>query len=215
MRLFIILSCLLVTTYSGLAQITFTGKYVSNNSENFQAKFGLDQGDLRQGFELGLGYWFRLKNKRLEFIPEIGFSSLSTPEGLDATGLHLDLNVLIYPLDFHNDCNTCPTFSKEGGLIKKGFHWIIAPALFRMDVDGSALSEPILSPPSSEQFTSWRIGGGVGLDIGVTNLVTVTPIAMLYFGKPTTESLVPDIRSGYRQIHIGLRSTWRFDKDKW
>jgi len=109
------------------AQVAVSASLVNQKS---QAPGGItgELVDIRSnGFEVGLGYWFRLKNKRMEFIPEVSYMSLAGDGvgGLgDLTGFNVNANIFIYPLDFHSDCNACPTFSKDGGLIKKGFHWI-------------------------------------------------------------------------------------------
>ncbi len=156
------------------------------------------------GFEVGLGYWFRLKNKRLEFTPEVSYTTLTGESGLgDVSGVNINTNILIYALDFHSDCDACPTFSKEGGLVKKGFHWIINPALYFYDtgVDGA---DPI---------TNFRFSAGAGLDIGVSNLLTLVPFATYGFGL--SESFYGNEENKPRQLKIGIRSIFRFDKNKW
>ena len=78
------------------------------------------------GFELGVDYWFRLEKRRVEFMPEIYFAHSNTAitddvfESMNLNRIGFNLNVHLYPLDFEEDCD-CPTFSKEGPGIQKGF----------------------------------------------------------------------------------------------
>jgi hypothetical protein len=72
------------------------------------------------GFGLSVDYWFRLKNYRVEFSPEIGFlkgdHSLLLTSGdnpsLSWSQLFVLANVNIYPFDIEGDCN-CPTLWKK------------------------------------------------------------------------------------------------------
>lgn len=207
MKVQITIAFLLLSTLA-MSQFTVTGRYVINNTDVVENLTSTD--GIPRGYEIDLGYWFRLKNKRLEFIPEIGYTSLPGNDEISASGFNVNLNVLIYPLDFHNDCNSCPTFSKEGGTIKKGFHWIIAPSWANL-----SLETPLIDL-SSNDLSTFRLGLGAGLDIGVTNLLAVTPIIMINVGKQFDEFSIPgEDASRYRQVHLGLRATLRLDKDKW
>lgn len=186
------------------AQVVLSGGLI-NQSSNVQ---GGITGDLipinSVGFEVGLGYWNRIKSKRLEFIPEVSYTSLKGDDGIgDLTGLNLNANVLIYALDFHSDCNSCPTFSKDGGTIKKGFHWIIAPGF----------SSYKLSDVSESIINNFRLAAGAGLDIGITNMLTLVPfVTYSIAGK---EKFYGNDENRPKQLHLGLRSIFRFDKNKW
>jgi len=214
MRITILLATLFCFAIQSQAQVTISGRYVNNNSKAYDINYETVDA-LNQGFAIGLGYWFRLKSKRMEFTPELSYSLLSGSGSATGTGINFNTNILIYALDFHSDCSACPTFSKEGGLIKKGFHWILNPSLTYVRTEGS---QNVTSPsptPFSYNFTTWRMGAGAGLDIGITNMLTIAPFAMIHIGgKDNLHSAVME-DSRYRQVHIGIRSTWRFDKDKW
>ncbi len=190
----------------GMTQVAISANLVNQKS---QAPGGItgELIDVRSlGYELGLGYWFRLKNKRMEFLPEISYVSMSG-DGVggvgDLTGFNFNANIFIYPLDFHSDCNACPTFSKDGGIIKKGFHWIIMPSIYQHNFDSNIFSN----------VTNFRIGLGAGLDIGLTNMITLVPfVTYSISGK---ESFYGNNDNRPKQLRLGLRSIFRFDKNKW
>lgn len=208
MKIFTAVLFVLLAMHTSSAQIAVSGRFISNNSEGFDLL--ADEVAFRTGFEVGIGYWFRLESKRLEFTPEISYFSLSSD--ISTTGFGINGNILIYPLDFHSDCNACPTFSKEGGLIKKGFYWLISPGLLQISHDN-----PFIQEEERSQLT-YRLGVGLGLDLGVTNLITLSPFAMYnitgvdYLFNSTTPS---PTSSGLSQVHLGVRATLRFDKDRW
>lgn len=181
------------------AQIAVSGRYLSNSTPEVENIF-IDLG-IGSGYEVGVGYWFRLKNKRMEFIPEVSYGSISADGTGNITTFGFNSNIQIYPLDFHSDCDACPTFSKEGGLIKKGFYWIINPGLLLVDSD------------INSNFT-YRVGLGGGLDIGVTNLLTVSPFAMYSFAGNGI-ALNETQNGNLNQIHIGARLIFRYDRDRW
>jgi len=211
----ILTTLLLLIGTMAFSQFTVTSRYFNNNSEGIDLNFETDN-TLNQGFELDLGYWFRLKNKRLEFIPEVGYSLYSGATETTASGFNVNLNVLIYPLDFHNDCNSCPTFSKEGGTIKKGFHWIITPGWSNFNLSNPDDLVIASQPVGASEISTFRIGAGAGLDIGVTNLLALTPFVMFNIGEEYEYFGIGDVViQRYRQLHFGLRATLRLDKDKW
>jgi len=189
------------------AQVTVSGQFVSqaNKISGGISPNGLvDQ--IATGYEVGLGYWFRLKNKRLEFTPEISYTYLGGSDALapgDIKGININTNILIYALDFHSDCSACPTFSKEGGLIKKGFHWIINPTFYNYSS----------SYDGQESISNFRLSAGAGLDIGLTNMITLVPFVTYGFGLK--ENLFGNPDNKPKQLKLGIRSIFRFDKNKW
>ncbi len=187
------------------AQIAISGRFVSNSVSIPGGFSGEETTFTSGGFEAGVGYWFRLQEKRLEFTPEISYGASSFDQ-FDITTIGFNWNALIYPLDFHSDCNACPTFSKEGGLIKKGFYWLVSPGLIFANSDFDSTLE-------SESNLTYRIGLGAGLDIGVTNLLTVSPFAMYNITGNAID--FQGESSGINQVHVGVRLTLRYDKDKW
>lgn len=131
------------------------------------------------GISLGIDYWFRLKDKRIEFLPELNYSSFESisfenNEVIDEIGFQVDFlsfyfNTNIYLLDLLNDCN-CPTFSKQNDFFKKGFFVQVSPGLslprFEYSNDNSTQTGDLQA----------NIALGLGLDIGLTDLVTLTPL---------------------------------------
>lgn len=126
------------------------------------------------GYSVGLDYWFRLKNQRIEFLPELNYSVFSSPALSNGFDFDIDFvsfyfNTNIYLLDLLNDCN-CPTFSKQNDFFKKGFFIQVSPGL--------TLPNFWYSDDESTQFGELQanIALGLGLDIGLTDILTLTPI---------------------------------------
>lgn len=129
-------------------------------------------------------YWFRLKKKRVEFLPEIGYYHSLNTEAFQSAGVptnmqafYLQFNTDLYFLDFGSDCN-CPTFSKDGDVLQRGIFLEISPG-----VEFRKLGFLTIDTQTGEQVdykfskTVPKIYGGLGFDIGISDLVTVTPYA--------------------------------------
>lgn len=170
---------ILFNPIDGSAQFGIGGRYSSISDGYWQEVFNDGYSD-QLGSIYGM-YWFRLKKKRVEFLPEIGyyhsFNTSSLQPGLtpDLQAFYLQFNTDIYFFDFGSDCN-CPTFSKQGDLLQRGFFVEVSPGIeFRklgMDyLDGNVLSRRIF------KTTVPKIYGGLGFDIGASDLITVTPYA--------------------------------------
>lgn len=129
-------------------------------------------------------YWFRLKKKRIEFLPEIGyyhsinsgeFKVASAPTNLQA--FYLQFNTDLYFMDFGSDCN-CPTFSKQGDVLQRGIFLEVSPGIeFRQLSFVDLRNQQGESVDNKFSKTVPRIYGGLGFDIGISDLVTVTPYA--------------------------------------
>lgn len=158
--------------------------------------------------ELGIFYWTRLKERRIEFLPELNFTRKLS--GLDFNALQVYVNTRIYPLDFLNDCH-CPTFSKQNDVFKKGFFVMISPGagMYAFDED------------DWKAIFSGKVG--VGLDLGVSETVTISPILFHTWqskgqwdnarlsdgGNPINM----ETRMGY--FGGGIQALLRFDKKNW
>ncbi len=160
----------------------------------------------QHGIDIGLHYWFRLKNKRLEFFPEISYAALNqgqseTAEALPYTYRRIGVRIpaRIYPLDFASDCD-CPTFSKQNDLIKKGFFVEVAPGYF-YDQSWISLIDREDSHGQAE------VSVGVGLDIGINDLITVTPLVSYAWGMLGPEEGI----SLQNVLRAGLSVTLRPD----
>ena len=234
-QLTIIFFALVFIGQSVYGQIGIRTKYLKNGIDddqtNFISKVGSIDDALSTGYGLGIDFWIRLKTKRVEFLPELGinysqtsFETEITQYSLDYNYLYFNLNTRIYPMDFEGDCD-CPTFSNQSTLIKKGFYFELSPGVgyYTTHYDSSLLT---VSNPEGETNTatldafSYKIGVAVGLDIGLSNLLTINPYAMYnyHFGReydiPVGKlSTLIDSNSGniMSQLELGLRFAIRFD----
>lgn len=187
----------------------------------------------QNGLQIGVDYWFRLKNKRLEFLPELSFYQLravlesevipdySFAGDLKANIFQVHFNTQIYPFDFAGDCD-CPTFSKEGDLFKKGLFIRLAPGLsfanFNEErTDVTIAGSNTISTNSGGIAPTLR--GGIGLDIGVSDFFTITPIIQYtytfdiggfeFFNISGSDDL---LLSEITQLYFGIRLGFRFDE---
>ena len=186
----IIVLIFIACSFQAQAQYGITASFVSQNVPGWESitveQYGNDAQDdfLDTGFEVAFDYWFRLKKFRVEFYPTVSYSRFSTDlvnPFLDSSsaagtfaqnniGLHLKTN--IYPLDFEGDCD-CPTWEKDGSIIKKG--WFI-----QLIVGGKFLNnnfDEINDFSNTNNVYTFDYGVGTGLDIGVSEFLTVTPFA--------------------------------------
>lgn len=181
---------------------------------------------LDKGYAFGLNYWFRLKNYRVEFLPELsaGFAEASWDGASEADKMtfkhtlgSLFLNTQIYFLDIKGDCN-CPTFSKEGPTFEKGLFVFITPGVTLWNTKASSAVAT-----SDEQALAFSIGGGIGMDFGVSDVLTITPLLGLRYypdaNFPTLETFADNLplgdeivaESSLLQYYAGLRLGFRFD----
>ena len=194
----------------GRAQIGFTSSYVHANL-NFGAVDGSYLEDLK-GLEGQLHYWFRLPNHRVEFAPTLYYSSISRRQSnlnsLRSIGFQLETNV--YPFDFGGDCD-CPTFGKQGPKLEKGLFIQIAPGLAYVDMPNSGGFESHVTP---------TLAGGLGLDIGLHNFVTLTPIATLRYHRAYKDEIPIRDTNGNQgettsvnllSYQLGIQISLRFD----
>jgi hypothetical protein len=167
------------------------------------------------GNSLGVDYWFRLKKRRIEFLPELSFAAYN---GKDAFANDVDwrasafhFNVNFYLFDFDSDCN-CPTFSKTGGHFQRGFFLQISPGVIYMNnsktsADNVKNSDKIVAP-----------GGGIGAgyDIGLSNFITLTPLVKFihyqnvewqdFDGNPASDDFsTSNINQLYGGLRVGIR----------
>ena len=137
------------------------------------------------GLEVAVDYWFRLKNKRIEFLPELSYERYTNNHRTERDELrfyNFFLNTNFYLLDFEGDCN-CPTFSKGGNIFEKGFFVQISPGVMRFSSEAVSQAD-FLDPEqsqSSDSSTHFGIRLGAGLDIGITDFITLTPLARYTF----------------------------------
>ncbi len=169
------------------------------------------------GYNLGINYWFRLKKKRVEFFPTLSYSKHETLHDIEEdfvftdllvfqtsfAGLHFDTR--IYPFDFGSDCD-CPVWSKQNDILKKGFYVMLSPGIDRVE---TRLDE--------SKNADWlaTVSAGVGLDIGISDFLTVTPFLTGRYTPEvdgdnlfTNKALGDDFADVWRLmagLHIGFR----------
>lgn len=182
----------LLFTLTSFAQVGLNGRYVLNDADtwfipNVDGQTQLDL--LETGYAVGIDYWFRLENVRVEFLPELNYAQFTNT--LERQNIDTEVNMYsllfntnIYFLDMSGDC-TCPTFYQEGPTLQKGLHLQISPGLHYFD--GSVTTPDNAS--SSNTFT-YSIGAGLGFDLGFSKYLTITPIAgVRYFPGLRWEAL--------------------------
>lgn len=157
-------------------------KYLMGQSEILD-EYHYSQDGISTSFEYG----FRLKNNRLEFHPGLGYSFtfFNNQEGNSGieydngyfSSIDLDFNTSIYPFDFNGDCD-CPTWNKDGNLIKKGFFLEVSPGLayqtFHLENWPSEGFEGSIPLKTSNLLL--KLSVGAGLDIGLSEQYTLTPL---------------------------------------
>ncbi|MFN7116526.1 MAG: hypothetical protein ACK4TA_06970 [Saprospiraceae bacterium] len=209
------------------AQFGVTSGYRWNNAPNWKLESSAFSGGgdiLGDGYSVGVDYWFRLKNYRVEFQPELNFSAFTNNisigevlwRDIDVQTYSFFFNTNLYLFDFMGDCD-CPTFSKQGDAGKKGFFVQISPGV-------SYFKQEFSTPNAdfSDNSVAVSLGAGIGFDIGLTDLVTLTPLlgARYYpnvewstladFGIENAFS-VRDTETSLTQLFAGARLGFRFD----
>lgn len=189
-RLFFCFNLLII--YSAVsAQFGLRAKYNSAEyndwDQSLKKILHTDKNMLSSGLELGVDYWFKLKKRRIEFMPELSYSSAKTSynlvelEKISLSALHFNFNTHIYALDLEGDCN-CPTFSKQGTTINKGLFFHFTPGISYNNLS----TKTAINSTHKQNFISFKAGIGLGLDVGVSDLLTFTPIISYYFSSTAT-----------------------------
>lgn len=209
---------LIVLPLAGSAQVGITAGYVRllTASEWFDAVGESTRSSLEQmpGWQVGLDYWWRLKKKRIEFTAEGNFlhsdSELLNIGEMSLDMLALQLNTNLYPFDFGNDCN-CPTWSNTGNAFSKGlFAQLIAGVVY----NNQQYSEAGITLDDSQ--ITFRLGAGVGLDIGVSDFFTITPLfRYLWHSEAKFNDLAQGggvVKTTVEKSFFGVRLGLRLDK---
>jgi len=224
----LVLLFLLICVTEASAQFGVRAKYNMNSFSNWNQFLennvnGETDEIFPSNIELGVDYWFRLKNYRIEFMPEAAIG-LKTESLYSAAGAATNfsyfafiLNTQIYAFDLQGDCD-CPTFSKQGPSLNKGFFFTVAPGLIYNTKELSVETEE--SSFKSNQV-NLRIGLGAGFDIGFSDLFTITPSIMyniapgIKFNELSNIAngipLVDSRTSSLNQIQFQLRFGFRPD----
>lgn len=197
----------------------------SNNAIDWEITDGGTSGTPITGeaYSIGIDYWIPMITYRVDFLPELNYSQLQevTIDGLSANfnqnWFSFFLNTNIYLLDLEGDCD-CPTFSKSGNFFEKGFFVQASPGI-------SYLSQSIDFGDNQFETESlaYSLGVGIGLDIGISDFFTITPLATYRYHLPVEwealNELAGEIPNDYgvlssessiNQLHVGLRLGFRF-----
>lgn len=175
----------------------------------------------QDGAQVSIEYNFRLKQKRLEFRPGLGYRRTvsSTNEEGYISSIDFDMNTAIYPFDFPGDCH-CPTFSKSGKLFKKGFFIEFNPGVGLQGLTRQR-GDPDHPPKelSTDTHLQWKIGGSIGLDIGLSDAFTLTPLlSMTYLTSSEWNGLrrdgTPGVLKDYSYYSAGVRLTKNHDDNR-
>ncbi|MEL6356496.1 MAG: hypothetical protein AAFQ37_06125 [Bacteroidota bacterium] len=233
------LRLLLLTTayslsFSIVAQFGISGFY-NTSLDDFTSITYPDGGSLTNGYEVSADYWFRLKNKRIEFLPTVSFgryeNSIAVPPLVSEESVNVDFTfnefgfqfkTNFYLLDFGTDCD-CPTFGKQGPALHKGFFVQLAPGISLWE--GKSVASTFTDRVQKDRSTIPHLGIGLGLDFGFSNLVTVTPIVSYryYFTELSWEGqrepcdvcdLLPN-ENNVSTLQAGIRLGIRLDKRKY
>lgn len=200
-----------INTFSGFDEY-IDENTTGNNEKIFSANIGV-----------GVDYWFRLKKYRIEFLPELhmGLKTSNTYENgantTDFASLGFNFNTQVYLFDLEGDCD-CPTFSKQGPSLSKGFFLNLSPGILYYTTN---ISDPLIDVDFANSEITFKIGVGVGYDIGISNLFTITPMfnynlapgvqfdELQIIGNISMDP--PVIESGLNQLQFQLRFGFRPD----
>jgi len=225
---FFVFAILFCTIGQASAQFGVRAKYNLNTFSDWdqfieQNVNGETDNIFPSNIEVGVDYWFRLKNLRIEFMPEIAMG-LKTSSAYSNVGAETDFsyfafifNTQIYAFDLKGDCD-CPTFSKQGPALDKGFFFTVAPGLI---YNTKELALESLEDTFSSNQVNLRIGIGAGYDIGINDLITITPVVQYNLAPGVkfldllnvapTVSNAELLTSGLNQIQFQLRFGFRPD----
>ena len=194
-----------------------------------QAQFGLRAGASlynltdgqvsysESGPQVAVNYWLRLKELRIEFYPEVSYSifqhsQFAFPGDVTYKESRIGAAVItrLYPFDLKSDCN-CPTFSKQNDFFKKGFFLsLITELQYAQTSDfGHRVEDFPTGVPdfASEEQLRVNLGIGGGVDIGISDLLTLSP----YLNYIPSFDTTSDDRYQNHEIRAGLSLLFRPD----
>lgn len=167
---------------------------------------------------IGPEYHLRLKKNRIEFHPGLGIRvPVRNGDFGQISGFDLSVPVDFYIFDFEGDCD-CPVWNKEGEVFKKGFFLEITPGISLQTVHRTNVQATVdpATPVKSQGLISF-LGAGAGLDLGISEHITLTPtVSYFFFSGKDWEGLAVDggIRRLDDQKNIGLGLRIQYHPDK-
>lgn len=215
---------------SSWSQVGISANYLSGEADKWEVTPSTSSQNIINlpgaGWQVGLDYWVRLKNLRIEFLPTLAVSQQEEDLSLSFSTLntsmrayHFFLNTNFYLFDFKGDCD-CPTFSKQGPSLQKGVFLQLSPGY-------SAFNYTVLDSEAGVSIkndnSSISIGVALGLDLGLSDFVTISPmIGARYYPSAEWDALALDTvfnfpapiesESSLLQYTAGLRLGFRFDQ---
>ena len=209
MRLFFWLFCCLFT--AGASAQFGSGVYYNINrlsAPDLPSRLDIADFDVYNAAELTLYYWFRLPKQRVEFQPSVYYAHDLGETVANTSEVGFQFKTNIYVFDLGTDCH-CPTFGKQGPQLQKGFFVQLSPGV----ANGRYLGQ--------DRRTVATLGAGVGLDIGISNLVTITPL--LAYRRTLSSvanatwtdddgSTLTDVSFRRNTFQLGLQATFRLDR---
>ena len=218
-----ILALLVFTTFSlcqASGQIGISGAYKTFSADSwedyFRTEFAENPGSAT-GYAAGVNYWFRLKNRRIEFLPELSYEQYENTAGtsnFEHRILSFYFNTNIYPFDFESDCD-CPTWSKTGNFFTKGFFIQLSPGIWQLR------NRYETDQQYEDENLTWAIGGGAGLDLGISDFLTVTPMVKMYYSPDKSWNNLPGfssesvaVSSNIRQLYAGLKIGFSWQQER-
>jgi len=226
-----LLSFLLPFLAQSHAQVGVTGAYFQQQIPEWEtAVFGDRSNEdlLKTGYSFGVDYWLKpLENYRVELYPELLVNKTTTTNidklplvSFDLASVGFNLNTNIYVLNIESDCD-CPTFSKQESFFEKGFFIQVSPGVHYFKGTYEYPDDNAVQTSNLKDVVP-KLGIGLGVDIGISDFITITPIVKYnrYFNvewdgllgvlKEPTSSIVlgsdkSNINQFYAGLHIGVR----------
>jgi len=212
------------------AQLGLTGSARFNDAQDWSYPASIAEGTnpLGNAWAVGLDYWIPLGQTRIDLLPELNFGRsvqtlniIGIPYEFSQNAFSLFLNTNFYLLDLEGDCD-CPTFSKSGDFFQKGFFLQVSPGVSYFQHSIQIQESTVVN--IEEDAFAFSVGIGAGLDIGLSDFLTLTPMAGFRYYFPSEwaglEKLFitaePDplfeTESAIQQFWAGLRLGIRFDQ---
>ena len=233
------LTLLLLLSAAGLAaQFGVHGYYQTQQTPDWNATLttvlsGKQNVDfLERGYRFGVDYWSKpIEDLRITVTPGISVARSTSeltneaalqPAPVDFSLLQIGLNlpINVYPFDLYGDCD-CPTWSQSEPFLKKGFFFQVMPAVYHNTYRARFVGAGEAAG-ASNQNVNFALGAGAGLDIGFSDLITLSPTVryVQHFGKQWTnlpfllaqnEPATQEFRSDLRAWEFGMRLGIRLD----
>jgi len=175
------LICLLFFCFTLNAQVGVSLSYRNIDAPYWGLLLGENETIFKNGHSFSVDYWLKMRNVRIDLLPELGFSKFSNeiaPIGIYpkrtfiSQFFNFQLNANIYPLDFFKQYTEKelrnPTENVAHSLFVQ-----ISPGVSMVYLSYRAALEEMLLPP---RRTSYFIGLGAGFDIHYKNYLTLTPM---------------------------------------